>query len=1415
MRPLPEDHPNFPNAADFAATMGLPDQPPPPAAPAGIPLRQMRWDVDNDGDGIPDSIWIDIGLPIQTDASGRRYRPLVAILCQDLDGRLNLNAHGSNEHRRDRYADPASGLLWDTPWQSPPPPPPGPFAGGLPRSLPNLSRGLGYGAADIYLGHLFAPNSLEFFGLFNERYRDTIRSSAGFSNIDDWHSMIKSLGTPADYNSQYSAYGSPPDLWGRGALALDYNGQPLPYYMGESDETLGDPYEQVLTRNPAGNATGPPDAPFTLAEMERLLRADDFDAASLPDRLVRTAPNTFGGPTPAARQNRASVTTHSSYLPVITGMVPQEYRSALSGRTTHSILDLYAARLTAGGVASANLAGQMLNIVPWEIWHGQRMNLNRWLGNRRDDSVPTNGVVDEPAEADAREVIWPAATPGGFGANPGAAPFVGIGVPFNYGNDAAAGLTSRRYAPQIYARQLYCLMWLLSGLSDYDHPTEEGTDEADLTAHRLAQWAINVVDFCDADAIMTPFEYDRYPFNNNGWQQNIDGDPATNEGFDRRIVWGAEYPDLLLTETLAFHDRRVRDTNNDRGVTPAYRQPSGTTPSDDDLDQYRIPQGSLFLELYCTRNQSSNNSRFPQELYDQNGRLDLGRLAPENPATGVRAPVWRVVISVPSDQMDFTDSPLERSKRLDTYGRPDTTSFHPDNMDLADAQTGLPPTDRIPPERYVWFAPQTPVVPLNMRNTFYSRNFNLGADPGPNQPRRSNVLLAPGSYAVVGPRLHTRVASIDDNDPTTFYDPSDQRISMAGNTFNMLNKDDTNSYATLVGRIRTPLGIICAAIPPNRPDWNNAPVALRAPGIGLSVSEPLPQNNYYEVPTFVFDTAPPALPDGYDEPDPSFRTNLFPDRPFDDIAGRPLADPTLDMQETGTTFDYESAFLQRLANPLEAYDPLGNPYITVDWATIDLTVFNGEDERDPSSWTGGAGDPFDPSDDANPQNAVAFSTRQRGGSATFAAPAPEPPFLPRYASNADYILWSPDSEPPFLTTPVPLPPPIQEYFSHNLIHSLGYLNGTMGEPLPLTVVAAAPNYLGSPQQPFPWLTWNNRPFANPMELMQVPYSTPSRLLHEFAVVPSTSDPYASSATPDYLQFRGTFRHLFNFLHSSNSTVTTGANFYRIFDHVETPSPFVGTEEWYNPVRTAVVTDPDADSFRPPYNYLSRFRDPGRVNINTIFERDVWVGIAKGFPALDPDALGAIMYDRILESRRGYSGLPLVLNSDYPTLFGNPFRPADSADLMPNNVGTAPNLLRKTEPVQASLLREDLLSSRTEPVFVPDAGVVPTALDAHKNQSRNPYFRYQGVARLSNLVSFNSNVFATWITVGYFEVEPNPFGVDAAHPDGFRLSRELGSDTGTVKRHRAFYIIDRSIPVAFEPGQNHNVDRAIKLRRFIE
>jgi hypothetical protein len=58
------------------------------------------YDVDNDGDGYNDSVWLDLGFPVQTDANGKKYKPLFAFLIVGLNGRLPMNTAG-NLHDRD------------------------------------------------------------------------------------------------------------------------------------------------------------------------------------------------------------------------------------------------------------------------------------------------------------------------------------------------------------------------------------------------------------------------------------------------------------------------------------------------------------------------------------------------------------------------------------------------------------------------------------------------------------------------------------------------------------------------------------------------------------------------------------------------------------------------------------------------------------------------------------------------------------------------------------------------------------------------------------------------------------------------------------------------------------------------------------------------------------------------------------------------------------------------------------------------------------------------------------------------------------------------------------------------------------------------------------------------------------------
>jgi hypothetical protein len=255
---------------------------------------------------------------------------------------------------------------------------------------------------------------------------------------------------------------------------------------------------------------------------------------------------------------------------------------------------------------------------------------------------------------------------------------------------------------------------------------------------------------------------------------------------------------------------------------------------------------------------------------------------------------------------------------------------------------------------------------------------------------------------------------------------------------------------------------------------------------------------------------------------------------------------------------------------------------------------------------------------------------------------------------------------------------------------------------------------------------------------------------------------------------------------------------------------VGTEIQAEP--TAAAAGANNHVFHPPFNRICTYREPGRINLNTIYSEDVWKGLMNYFPDNNSASAGW-QWAKFLQSRQGYAGGSiLAIDQAYPTQFARPFRSFGGRIL------TLPFMQTDRES-ESSLLRSDaaaLTLSTNQPLFQSDATtVIPTPTNAN-DPDRNPFFRYQALERLGNLVTTRSNVYAVWITVGYFEVEPAPAPYNPqVYPDGYRLSRELGSDTGEIDRHRAFYIFDRTLPVGFQRGQDLNVEKAILLKRFIE
>ena len=254
--------------------------------------------------------------------------------------------------------------------------------------------------------------------------------------------------------------------------------------------------------------------------------------------------------------------------------------------------------------------------------------------------------------------------------------------------------------------------------------------------------------------------------------------------------------------------------------------------------------------------------------------------------------------------------------------------------------------------------------------------------------------------------------------------------------------------------------------------------------------------------------------------------------------------------------------------------------------------------------------------------------------------------------------------------------------------------------------------------------------------------------------------------------------------------------------------------------------------RPPFNKISEYREPGKVNINTIASPYVWQAVVN---SLDPDLTKTNNWmpnwDEMRKSRRGDAAIPGITKASAggSALFANPFRSGAGGAYGLPGANDSNTFLG----VNASLLRQH---ADKHPLFTPLlTGAATPPLQKYNDYMRHPYFFFQNLQKISNLVTTRSNVYAVWITVGYFEAAPvsdvknlpleyqklitagkMPDTIlSTIYPDGYVLGQELNADTGEIARHRAFYILDRTIPVAYERGEDHNVDNTILLRRLIE
>ena len=1271
---------------------------------------------------------------------------------RSLDSLLNLNAHSNWIHtdtETDTADDPAGRVATRQTW-----------ADG--DTAPTSPLGLGMGVAEINMSAALSTDGTDgedkLAAILNERYsgdpvQDPPVAQVPGNGETSFRSRAKLFGYPdaeidpadGDFGTVGGLFGTSMDIHGRFRYGFpnnsrssfdDFRDQNFSAFNNSLpqismltsddlfkpdtvvDEFSGNPYEMSLS----GKVTG--DSPFTPDEFERLIRSEDIDAKVLPQRLTDLMED---------NPNPGIFTTESYEVPMLTRDFVQEMFINIRNRNAsirNMTGDPSSEEFTATLVTTLSGIDGQFAFAP-ELFRGLKMDINRPFGDGRDNNG--NGVFDEPGEAavnsDASTILFDPDSSSNDDETR---------MELNYANVRPNSASSDANPRVIFARQLYMLAMLLMEPVDLD---KDGTlvDTTDTTAaeadperlafaRAMAQWAVNVVDFRDADSINTRFVYDPFPWDASGWSPPTDGSI---------FVWGAERPELLLSETLAVHIQNIQ-------VQP------GSDPDTPTYEQRLRPQPFAYFEVYNPWTQNRLNQRvLGNELYSNNNGgstrgVNLGKTAPDD------SPVWRFEV-----------------ERLDT------------------AATATEPA-MFKPLRYVYMTDPTssPVTYDNDIDEQEPGDIEIFFNSG------NTAFVQPGRQAVIGTRgfevpddesFQVYMGRTSSTDDRVLVDDDELQAELDKTTRLVLSATDSNVRRYTGENEDTPrrsaavVFIDRSATGSTPDDAQDRKFALSDPQGGYPNEEDDPKFSGSEI------------ADGfvYDEPTVGSLDQRDGDRIND-------ADVLMIRSQDGTNKNFRYVRLQRLANPLIAWNAATNPYLTIDSMEVDLVSFNGADPMTvPPTLSSGEALRSPESMD----NAV---SHERGSSTD--------------SDDARAQLWGFQRE-AMIRTAMGGSMSDGHFFTPEFDESLGRTNDSFD-----------PENGGV--NPFSWLTWNNRPFVSHMEILNVPYLAPDRLTYApeaaaderapFTTLPFTidnrsiTDIYGSS-NPEMATrvgaLAGRYGHLLSYFAAEDDLANTPANqvsdIYKLLDFIEVPSRFVGNEAYY------LTADVDDDVFKHPFNTISRYRVPGKININMIPPtRDNGSAV---WDALLAEYAGGVNWNALKESLYGdYIGRDNNGNGgpDMATDVENPFRPVSAANLVPGGVevlGSGCSLMRSADA----------------------AGTVPlfdyTSTAAVDNSMQNAAFRNGLRTRLGNMVTTKSSVYACWITVGYFEVDSNdnfidsesgqPLQTDPTDPASFGIAAaaEIGGELGEQVRNRVFFIFDRSIPVAFEPGKNHNVDDAVLVK----
>jgi hypothetical protein len=447
---------------------------------------------------------------------------------------------------------------------------------------------------------------------------------------------------------------------------------------------------------------------------------------------------------------------------------------------------------------------------------------------------------------------------------------------------------------------------------------------------------------------------------------------------------------------------------------------------------------------------------------------------------------------------------------------------------------------------------------------------------------------------------------------------------------------------------------------------------------------------------------------------------------------------------------YHTLVLQRLACPYLPFNnapfangapnPLYNPYVTVDY-TDSVPTYDGR-----TMVAGVANTAVVPYAQraawGRKQPYAALSDITYVPPAVAGGPGTYTPFVPVGGTVTDSQLLpqnpdgsaTPPTSPP---TPYPGEPP----------HTLFRTNAV--GPTANVYTAAQPNPYGNFETvtiPFDWLTHIDRQLVNPAELLMVSACAPSQVTQMFMYSngptglppPNTTVPFAHLAPWRNPQTR--LYRLLEFLGTANRASVTPA----------------GQNRWPGKVNINTIWDPeilDALLDAQPSSYWPTYPAPNNVTTASLLQSLLLSRTPAGVPAATVGQAGGT--DRPF--------LPLSV-----PFISNP--PPAGETQWPNGVSVLSDTVLRNDPADAN--NQKLLFGAW-----PQTAANPTG-------QRSPYLQNEILQKIFNNITTRSNVFAVWVTVGFFEVTD-----DTVRP--VKLGAEIGKAEGRNVRHRMFAIIDRS------------------------